>query len=1117
MSSIKYNPTSHFFVEHTKLGEVDINNAAADAFGPVENYLETKYRTTSFIRRNTAISDPVKVFAICDGRVLIQPVTDAPDKVNLILKPETNYYAPLKIKYFIYRGIRKVDLIANDNIIFVGDSNVTQPQPEFLEKLWETFESYNASIPNAPPLYFFPANLIGYNPSDSQETLIDEIFNRYESATNQLPCACVGMHLGYFTDRIGLDIVLDDGDYQLEQQELFKFNLEYARKSDHVFDTTTINNPTNNPVIIKRYREYILRFLDAAAFWGSHMDCGAINLENNVRLQDVSDIYTHILNKYQTKDKVYIHIMEEKGRSYSYYDEDDNVSNPNNKRKVYFGLSDNPSVGYNKTNGWPILIQKYDSQEIDTTIYGCLDYKIDNSIHQIERFIAINVFAPSNLNSQKFLKKIKPNIVEGNGKHRFLTCAFAQGGNVCASFIFINCNFKQKLPLISDNYVNEYFNELWPANIKRTFAVNDNFSSWCTYDRNRIINLDEILSTGAIIQNKVFFDTVGTNIKRRLYVAALKENTTNNVEYNNLNIGNFTSGFKQLADSEYIQYLYNDNDFSVYKGSCYDMEIIEDVDTLTLFHDKNVLKRKSFFQLGIAEEEYITLITDLLTEKEDADNIFFYLEETPFLKPSGSETVRKFKLGLSYENNEKTIVTYFPSAVFYVYTIDGCYFFSKKYSDYQPQSFYTEFADAKVEFRPLPNDCDFSYRDLCIPKYDGEFGFDWLRIADNTNTNNDPTYSSIIVNGYKRLKVASESTEYAGRAQDKAFKALKQQYFSLPYSVRIGASDVYYTIPYLSLFSEKFKIESSCNLPYEANLRVLVSNSTSNRLEFDYDNSLFDIEIYNSDAQKDILGNKIDTNLDQVIKITCLKDFAESQLIKVWAYPAGVTDKKQAKLAGAILVNKNYDIPKKHVKFVYVTVKTDVDGVGGNPPVTGAELYDEKTNLKNALYHSLVMADIEDSPQLDLSSNLDYKAQSAGGNGKFIDSNLRLKREAPNLFQNLKTLFLNDPNNSKYTNGYFFVFVFGIEADNPDVAGRIERIGVRNMILFPIRGDRTFAHEAMHGFDLRHTHRDETPISDPNQLFIYPIRTTDNYMSYAGALRKATWRWQWDIIRTNIR
>jgi hypothetical protein len=1102
MSNTKYQPVSHFFVDHDALciaDTTDINDVEADAFGPVASNPTTKYRTTSFVKaENPAI--PVKIFAICDGRILIQPVADDITKVNLILKPDTSY-APVKIKYFIYRGVNKEDLILNSETLTPVDESNTF-QPEFLKELWKIFEQYNASIPDTPVPVVFPPYKIGYDPSNPQEELIDAVFNQSAGDDYQLPPCKAGMHLGYFTGRTGLDIVLDDGDYQLEhQEELFKFDLEYAQKSEHIFDVSTISNsnPTIQSTYQARYREYILRFMDAAAFWGSHINCGTIKLENDVTIKNTEDIYTNILNKYQTRHNIYIHIMEEKGRSYSYYDD------PNNKRKISFEIWDplnvsNPSFTDYGTFNWPIFIKQYNSSQGTNTIVGHLEYEIDNLItNQMQRFTAINVVAPVLASQKNPIKEQPATSGKGTGK-QFVTCiTFDYEDKICSSFSFITCNCKQTFPFVN------YFNELWLANIKPTFTLSDddNLCCWCNYDRSRIVNFDDVLSTGAVIQNKVVFDTgKNTNLtqttkKRRLYIAALKGNTMHNAECSNLDVESFNSCFYYgLNYSEYIRCLYGyDNDFSVYKGNFTDGS--EDINTLTLFHDKNLLKRKSFFQLGITEEEYNNAIDSL---PENADNIFFYLEEISFWwQPWGNNTARKFKLGLSYEKNDGTIGTCFPTTDIFIYTIDGYYFFSKEYSDYQ--YFYSEFADAKVEFRPLPGNYLYTKPDgsiIQIPEYNGEFGFDWLRIGDNLNTTDDPEYSDIIINGYERPKIGDLNTEYESKYE--AFKALKQEYFSLP----AQAGNDYYVIPYLTLFSKEVhdRMISTHNLPYEADLRVLVEiNANLNKLEFDYDTSFFAITINNpNNTQKNILSDKNicakGESIDKTVKITCLQDFATSQLIKIWAYPAGVTDKKQAKLAGAIFVNKNDVTTRKTLDIALIKVKTDIDNDSATED--GSFSPDEKTNLKNTLHQFLIIENIVETPAFDLTSDTDFKLPGiapftpgdAYGFAIYISiyspcnilSHHTISGEK--VHDALANKFL--PTNPGY-NKYFLVFAFGIPSYNPNLLGEVSDIGVYNVVLYaPHLSDAcTLNHETMHGLGLYHTHRDSTPIIEPEKnIFI---------------------------------
>ena len=69
--SIIYAPSSYFYTDVTKIADAVSANLTTDAFGPVSGSETTKYRVTSFIRSTT--SDLVKVFAISDGQIFIQP------------------------------------------------------------------------------------------------------------------------------------------------------------------------------------------------------------------------------------------------------------------------------------------------------------------------------------------------------------------------------------------------------------------------------------------------------------------------------------------------------------------------------------------------------------------------------------------------------------------------------------------------------------------------------------------------------------------------------------------------------------------------------------------------------------------------------------------------------------------------------------------------------------------------------------------------------------------------------------------------------------------------------------------------------------------------------------
>ena len=117
-------------------------------------------------------------------------------------------------------------------------------------------------------------------------------------------------------------------------------------------------------------------------------------------------------------------------------------------------------------------------------------------------------------------------------------------------------------------------------------------------------------------------------------------------------------------------------------------------------------------------------------------------------------------------------------------------------------------------------------------------------------------------------------------------------------------------------------------------------------------------------------------------------------------------------------------------------------------------------------------------------------------------------------------------------NGYFLVFSFPDKALGGNVIGNVlidnSRNFLKSVALYgnPDRANdlsNVFAHEAYHGIQLRHTHRDEAPLKQPNCKYIFPHRghgimlATSNIMSYnAGKYAYSTWHWQWGIMQTNV-
>ncbi len=1147
--SNQYSPTSHFYVDNQNLADAAVSDYATDAFGPVVDSqgTSTQYRTTSKVRALTN----TKVFAICNGRILIQPMEGDDTKVNLILKPDASY-APLKIKYFIYRGVNKVDLISDSNL--QPKNTADQNQPIFLQKLWDQFLKFNSNVGEggiantSPPN--FPAELIGYNPvNQPSSALIDTYFYNAaeEDAANsfQLPACKEGDHIGNFNGSLGLDIVLDYGDYKLEnQQELFRLDLTYARKSEYVFDTGQITSTAQ--IAVKRYKEYIHQFMDAAAFWGSHVECGKIKLpSNSTGIKSNEDIFTTILLKYQTRNKIYVYIQAERGRSYNYYD---------SSRKVE-GFINGGQL--NENNGWPILIEEttLTTQPSDntSTVPITLEYNFDSSISETERFIVVDVISPNNdMAKYPFAQSLldippvspatTPTIREPIGRTSAILVAFQVNGlKYCASFLMIYSNLKQEYPLPN------YYDNLWPANVSCNLKLPDStpvlasmasevsykvnavepysdLTYWATYDNSRLLNLDPILSAGASIQNKVVFDT-GKSLfnsvqskKRRLFMAAIKRNTNHDPEFNKLNIDTLKAGIakKPTSSEQYALNIYEDKDFAVYRGKVTDGE--NTINSLSLIHESDFEKRNSYFHLGITDDEYNLLIYGTTTPSEgqaqviptDSDNVFFDLKEVDDnVSVSDDRDFRKYYVGLKYEDNTGSIISTLDNTnttppELYVYTLDGFYFFSKEYSDYQ--EFYKEFAKAKVEFRTL------IYLPSTAEGYNGQFGFDWLRVGDN----NDSIYKDDIRGGYERP--TKYDTNSAFEDKEEAYRALKREYMSIP----TQKPNTQYFAPYLNLYpqtySQLFKDEPVP--PSEAELNILIEvDEPLSKLDFDYDTTLFSIV-------SPVLSNP-QTSSNKTITITCLKDFSENKQIRVLAYPLGLTNKSDAKLAGIIIVGKNDLATRKDLKVVCIRVRTDITGT---PINTGDFSIEEKINLKKALYQNFIFGLIEDYSQ-DITNTIDHNHLfdlTTDSNfklgGLYIDLKTKLiAQDNKDFFTYLRNTFLSRPNNIKYRN-HFLIFSFGDDAYDGST-GQTQYVNAffRNVILFSNKDKTTICHEALHGLGLYHTHQgvekgtsNLIPITNPQIKYVYSKGTTDNYMSYNRFITN-TWHWQWKIINLNFK
>jgi len=407
-----------------------------------------------------------------------------------------------------------------------------------------------------------------------------------------------------------------------------------------------------------------------------------------------------------------------------------------------------------------------------------------------------------------------------------------------------------------------------------------------------------------------------------------------------------------------------------------------------------------------------------------------------------------------------------------------------------------------------PSKCTVQFR----PKtgWQGEYGFDWLRIGDT----GEATYQSIITSAFSSAAPATAAA---------AFTALKTEYSTITSSI-VAEPDYY--VPYLNLFPKG--TAGTPVPPFEAELlvKIAVEEEAPDKIEIEFDKTLFALS--KTTITDTAVGAKRDAS-DGTLKITCIKEFDADQSIRVYAYPPNWETKNDATLAGKIIVCKNSTANRKDVKFVLVNVKTKIKNI----EKTGSTIAAETTQLTNSLFQGLIKGTLENGPVLDLTRDNNFKIKTVGGHktyGKFIykktsvaDTNIdgALNEDfsvgtANSLFAYVRSAFLAIAANNKYQTGYFTVFAFGEVTYDPVTHGQIEKVGVQNLLLFVDgAGNRmvpVMSHEALHGLGLHHTH-DSLAADNP---YNYTKGTTNNIMSYNFSGFYETWHWQWPLMQKNL-
>ncbi|CAM1343798.1 hypothetical protein [Tenacibaculum amylolyticum] len=338
---------SHFF-----LSDKDFTQADNQRFGAIS---ESEFRTTSVV----SFSGEKNVYAMCQGTVFLQPQEGDNSKVNLILKPFRQPIQGIPIKYIVYRGLNKSDFITSGNTLAGSETSGSG----FVQHIWSEFNKFYEDNPNTTKPEF-SISLIGFPESAEDQTvtnLIDNYFYKIavdEGTTEEnpqkayeLPTIPKGIELGTATSTFGIDIVLNTGDYYIENDpNPFKLDLTYARAARYSLDTSTITNEFQQKLL----KENATLFMDVAAFYGLHTNGGGkIYVGNSDTPLTTKETIFEMLNGFVSKNKTYIYIQANRQRSYNFYNNYIAAEDNDNTVKIGNTVADAVETIFG-TNNWPV-------------------------------------------------------------------------------------------------------------------------------------------------------------------------------------------------------------------------------------------------------------------------------------------------------------------------------------------------------------------------------------------------------------------------------------------------------------------------------------------------------------------------------------------------------------------------------------------------------------------------------------------------------------------------------------------------------------------------------------------------------------------------------------------
>ncbi|TWF45691.1 uncharacterized protein involved in type VI secretion and phage assembly [Chitinophaga polysaccharea] len=409
----------------------------------------------------------------------------------------------------------------------------------------------------------------------------------------------------------------------------------------------------------------------------------------------------------------------------------------------------------------------------------------------------------------------------------------------------------------------------------------------------------------------------------------------------------------------------------------------------------------------------------------------------------------------------------------------------------------------------------------------GDYGFDWMRVADSGLSHGDDA-----ANTYEKI-CGKRATSFPDPAEYEKLKGVygnpthvivskpKLDATGKPQTDPVTKKKLYheYYVPWLCLFPKQVTkmvspgkgkppvaqktATSFSNTSAEVSMQVTVDVEPE-KLEIKYDKSLFKLDKEEITAKSVTSGTPRKVSL----KVECLSAFKKDQSIEILAHSKKADGTIEKKLAGKLRLLANHQRYKVKIAIVQVTTKIGAVLKVASPP--GRE--DE---LRKYLRQALVEPSFE-TLTLDLSADAAFNSNHS--NGAIITDGAS---DAIQDHMNNALYALYNKGGKDYTKHYKIYFINERATSSAGAGGSLygRSYGIpstpRSVVVFaPGFTDSTLAHECLHALGLYHSF-------DDHGKHTFTQNLTDNIMDYSDVAATPIpvvqlWKWQWEAIRPNI-